>query len=624
LHLAILILVILTLVQQLYIFNQVQDLEDSMRVTAKAVSSSGTVGLCLNHPPLLNSTCNMTVWQNTTYTCLMNATDEDGDLLNFSSSFQLNSTSNATLFNMTMSGFMNFSPNQSEVGVHTLNVKVSDDSACSNTNGSQSFNMVVLNINDPPEYILQIPNQTWTVSQTLPAFVDLDDHFFDLDGDVLRFEYTILNNIEIFLDSNNEVTLIPIFEWTGTEYITFIAFDPYGLNVTSGPVQLIVNPEQQVPEEEERPSGGGGGGGIPSCIPQWYCKPWGDCLQDGQQHRICVDLNNCSNNFHKPNSTQPCNFVSTCYDGIQGPEEEGIDCGGVCPACPTCFDGLRNQMETGIDCGGPCDPCAIEEVPETVKENSSLSIIERPTITQKFPYLTVALMSLAVLMAIGYLLYRLKPAILKWFIATFKERRKKKERLVLEEKFRISILEKIARFQKKIKRTSKDKLSSEFAALVREYFANLLKLERQLAYEEIIEVIRLKSIDKETKLKLTDFFRKSTAQEYGGSEVKKEDFYPLCGEFLDLIKLTSISLQPAENEVKAGEKFMDKVHAQKIVDTIFIKVSEAHIARSQKDIMKAASIYKEIVADYKTLPLQDQHKVWPFITNLYKELQKKK
>ena len=48
----------------------------------------------------------------------------------------------------------------------------------------------------------------------------------------------------------------------------------------------------------------------------------------------------------------------TCSDGIQNQDETGIDCGGVCTACPTCSDGIQNQGETGVDCGGPCSACS--------------------------------------------------------------------------------------------------------------------------------------------------------------------------------------------------------------------------------------------------------------------------
>ncbi|MFO0755921.1 MAG: DNRLRE domain-containing protein [Byssovorax sp.] len=50
----------------------------------------------------------------------------------------------------------------------------------------------------------------------------------------------------------------------------------------------------------------------------------------------------------------------TCQDGVQNQAEDGVDCGGPCPACGagTCADGVQNQTETGVDCGGPCASCA--------------------------------------------------------------------------------------------------------------------------------------------------------------------------------------------------------------------------------------------------------------------------
>ncbi|MFC1691006.1 S8 family serine peptidase [Nanoarchaeota archaeon] len=48
----------------------------------------------------------------------------------------------------------------------------------------------------------------------------------------------------------------------------------------------------------------------------------------------------------------------TCFDGKRNQGETGIDCGGICAACPSCFDGKQNchdnKCEEGVDCGGPC------------------------------------------------------------------------------------------------------------------------------------------------------------------------------------------------------------------------------------------------------------------------------
>jgi hypothetical protein len=78
------------------------------------------------------------------------------------------------------------------------------------------------------------------------------------------------------------------------------------------------------------------------------------------------------------------NFVdpaTVCTDGVRGPQETGVDCGGLCPACPagqgcrvnvdcesgnckdgicqnaSCTDGLANGSESDVDCGGSCMRC---------------------------------------------------------------------------------------------------------------------------------------------------------------------------------------------------------------------------------------------------------------------------
>ena len=89
-------------------------------------------------------------------------------------------------------------------------------------------------------------------------------------------------------------------------------------------------------------------------------------------------------NFNEGFGLQPGNVIrnrtengtclsecSTCDDGMQNGDEEGVDCGGSdCPACPTCDDGIQNGDEEGIDCGGSvCAPCD-----EVICENNGVRI----------------------------------------------------------------------------------------------------------------------------------------------------------------------------------------------------------------------------------------------------------
>ncbi|HWZ92973.1 MAG TPA: discoidin domain-containing protein [Polyangiaceae bacterium] len=90
----------------------------------------------------------------------------------------------------------------------------------------------------------------------------------------------------------------------------------------------------------------------------------------------------CSFPEYSFQSSSASHTTLTCADGAIGPEETGVDCGGLCPACPagqpcveatdcesghcegdvcqspSCKDGVLNGSESAVDCGGPCDPCA--------------------------------------------------------------------------------------------------------------------------------------------------------------------------------------------------------------------------------------------------------------------------
>ncbi len=92
-------------------------------------------------------------------------------------------------------------------------------------------------------------------------------------------------------------------------------------------------------------SGGGGGGGIggwipptptttPTCVFNWTCTSWTTCI-DGNQTRTCTDSNHCQIGGEVRIEWQSCsggNVTDTCINGVQDGDEEGIDCGGSCPA----------------------------------------------------------------------------------------------------------------------------------------------------------------------------------------------------------------------------------------------------------------------------------------------------
>ncbi|MBW2458760.1 MAG: hypothetical protein JRI68_29950, partial [Deltaproteobacteria bacterium] len=80
---------------------------------------------------------------------------------------------------------------------------------------------------------------------------------------------------------------------------------------------------------------------------------------------LCV-LASCSDDDSGESCTDcspPCDDCETCEDGIQNQDETGIDCGGLCPACPvlavthlTLIDADSDQPVPGFD---PLEPGAV-------------------------------------------------------------------------------------------------------------------------------------------------------------------------------------------------------------------------------------------------------------------------
>jgi hypothetical protein len=221
--------------------------------------------------------------------------------------------------------------------------------------------------NRKPVLIANMPNETWNQNTVLTGR-DLDDYFADPDGDNLTFTHTSVPGISVYIDPETHViTLTPDPTFYGNTSIIYYGTDPFGETAQSNVVLLtVIEVPGAAPAPTTAPSAGGGGGagaysagiGTPACKEVWVCGEWGPCLPSGIQTRNCYQNNtDCNTNYLKPNISQPCEYVPTCYDSIKNGYELGVDCGGVCPPCPTCNDGIQNQGEEGIDCGGPCKRC---------------------------------------------------------------------------------------------------------------------------------------------------------------------------------------------------------------------------------------------------------------------------
>ena len=111
--------------------------------TGKTVQSgSGTLELCYNTPPTLSIGCAATATVDSAYTCDIDATDSDsGQTHTFAD--------NTTLFDIgAATGIILFTP--SSAATETIKINVTDDSSCTNNNGTGTFSLTISEAAAPP------------------------------------------------------------------------------------------------------------------------------------------------------------------------------------------------------------------------------------------------------------------------------------------------------------------------------------------------------------------------------------------------------------------------------------------------------------------------------------------
>jgi len=622
------------------LYTTVQDLNEEP-ISAKAAA---TVSFCFNHPPTLFHNCSSNATETQEYYCEASATDYENSTYTYETVF----LTTPTLFNISTFGVINFTPDDSAIGNHTYRLTFWDASGCENGNDHDFINLEVFDINEPPFLIKNISNQTWEQDTILANAFDLDGYFGDPENQTLRYTTLMYANASVDVDidnSTNVVTFTPISGFTGREYVVFVAWDPYLLHAFSNNVTLRLTSTQEEQEEEENEeanagSSGSSGGSVPLCIPRWYCTPWGVCEPDSLMRRECYDLNNCSSDFGKPNETEPCEFISTCFDGFKGPEEEDIDCGGPCPPCGTCYDQECNNGEdctqgltTEVDCGGPCKPCKALNgtcydgicnnnedctkgdvtVPDCGGPCDPCPLLERPGINKAINWGLWALL-LASILLVTYTLRNSYP-----YLLTLVKKRKTKmyeEKLLLETSITESILDSLKKVEELLKKGNIEKAVVMFSALARKYFKNLFNLEYEFTYEEIMEEINSKDISPVFKSVLQNFFERSIELEFSGKTVSKQEIGAMIAEFRHILSITS------KKPIKTSEKETKGIEQQNLtkMDGMFMAISDAEYSLRKKDINTAYNIYMAILKKFNELEGKDQERLHGFVSRLYEEL----
>jgi len=359
----------------------------------------------INNPPSIENIGVQTIYtrgENSTFYKQVKVNDiEDGNQDSGNLGFNISFSNNANLFNITQNGVMNFTPNESQVGVYNITVCVNDTGIdnpfegilgnCSQDGGPMvsciDFSLTITDENRAPTITSYYPlNESLNVSGTDRLYFNITK--YDPDG-TIPDAYWYVDNVLREYDSGSSTDEFSYSFGCGISGDHVIKVE-----ITDGLENDSIEWNVSVSYVECPVGVVSGGGGVGGCRVKWVCGDWGvcqnakksleagilsgedyrtiqkQCLENnldektcGFQIRKCFDLNNCNTSILKPAEIQFCHYVEkpSCFDGVKnchdGACEILIDCGGPCPPCPSCSDKIQNQGEEGVDCGGPCPPC---------------------------------------------------------------------------------------------------------------------------------------------------------------------------------------------------------------------------------------------------------------------------
>ncbi|MBN1792605.1 hypothetical protein JW826_02885 [Candidatus Woesearchaeota archaeon] len=621
--------------------------EEARSVTGKAY---GQVDFCINTPPVIyNGTCLylsnstgffFTINQDDDYNCTINATDADGNNVSFSSTLISANrsffTSNESPIDVHPTGFTTFNTSNGNVGVYLLQLAADDETGCDNRIGTKQFYLTINNTNDPPYLIKNISDQTFYEGETIHVFY-LNEYFGDPDLDPLTYVVSGNSNITVTIYGTSEVA-ISATACGLTEQVIFTAMDPDNETAYSNLVSITCVRRTTTPSTEgpsTTGSGGGGGGSsvicpdpeyecfeyhrcnvtnqklmrcvdtkgcslekfitlpckyeeITECEENWICSEWDVCTPEGQQKRVCKDLNNCGTNRTQPLEVQECEYLGTCDDEIMN-----------------CHDG---SCEEGIDCGGPCPVCKSVQVPYPFQEERGIGM-----------YLVTGslMLLLAAILLYHYFKKEINQALAKfgWFIS-----RNKRKQYLLSKEDQKKLLAEIIPLQAKLEKTeSREQLFerlTKYSDLLRYYFSKVLKLKQDYEREDFDNSLV------KGKAKIIPLLRKvfaSMNDEYDKVS-KDESLITKTKTMLLLEELRNIVLQtseytPGEYPREVQELKIKESGSQK--EKMTTMMINAYIALEFIEAEAAKKKYLEIIEEYDKLSVAEEEAVFSDIQRLY-------
>ncbi len=600
------------------IIGTVSEVSDT-KLSGAVGMGMGVTRMCINTPPKIEYECNLTnalLDTSLRYECQFIAMDPNGDSFTFSYKWidNYSVTKNFSLFNITPSGYINFTPKRAGMGhVNTINITVKDDSECDNNERYLILNMNVTGINHAPYLIKNIPDQKLVKDHNFIFY--LSDYFVDPDEDVLNYNRQTMYGYTVSIPqviSGNQVIVRGLS--CGNTTLYYRAKDSEYTTWSNTVTYEVLCPNDYTPSYSESGSGdgsGGGGGNSDICVPNWKCSEWSACTYGNFTYRRCIDFAGCdSKNYQhymfenctysgEKDCTEAweCNPWSTCKDSIHSRICIDLKTCGTnktkpaeseeCAAIPSCFNGLKDQGETDVDCGGQCGVCRNIENPMQVNK----------------PNIVVIIVGVLAIGLTGTLTFAFRAKIMAAYMRTFGKKPRIKRKVYINNKQKEKLLQILNIVQARIDEHKAYYAVDELAIFVKEYFKQLLAIDNLDKKELITQIIKLK--DKDLEKMLVMFYVKimnTIHLRNRGIEIKELEIQALVDEIShEIYLIAEFSDQDAINSVK--DRSTESTEA---LDKIYNKMSNLYIALKFGEIFFAKEIYKEIVKDYGALSNEDK------------------
>ena len=603
--------------------------------TISAKATDAMVFMCINRPPVINiSDCVYAINQSTslednTYNCQIHVYDPENQ-----SGFTYNHTpvlQDGMNFSINDTGGVRIWGNQSGLGYYSTEITASDNSTCP-LNSSKIYAFQIIDVNDPPYLKALIPSRTIIAGTTASVYY-LNGYFDDWDDPYLNYTVSTTANIQVTIDQNtSEVNIYSPATFCDSETIYFTAIDKGNLTADSNMVQISSQCATKAPS-----TGGASASSSAICQPKWQCKEWSACLPNSTRYRDCVDLHGCDTNNLQQTFWESCEYVPTCFDGIQNQGETDVDCGGPCPVClpqascsdgiqnqgetgvdcggpcqacnvaPTCSDGIQNQNETGVDCGGPCAACKELQVPALISTNSGSGV--GTAIAAGISIIGIALF---------YLLFRkeIKKTLARigwWFT------RRQRKQILISNSDKLAIMDALKKMEhsislsrKKQEFRSDEKIVQNVVQQNRIYLSKALALPIEFTTQEMTEKANKVILQDSLKNVFSLFMKKQSVLETKKVTLSRFHLSTLLEELRLLIIVTSRTSKADYNFI-ARESSVEGDSFSKMVHLMY----NAVLALQFIEVDKAKERYLNMLNIYETLSEKQKSVVYDDLTKIY-------